>query len=365
MVRISLRSLASVLLGASLVANLASGLPNLEHKPLPLRTIHQFTNPTYPNDLVILSNGDMVVSSVWPNASVFYISVQTSPATASLIHTFDDLNAATSIIEMQEGVLALVGGNQTRLGFGIVDTFSIYEVDLRHYVPREAHADGNELELRAAPDNGAKISEILHIPGSGYIIGMEQAPSSPTTLLLADTILGCVWRVDTVTRKYEMVIQTDKMRGPKWAPIEFGIDGLHVHKGFLYWNIAYISTIYRVAITDNGYIPEGAEIEEVAATRTLYMDNFAIGPNGGDTIWAATNADNRLIAITPDGKTTVVAGEPNQMTLAGAVTGKFGRREGDSEILYVATGGALVIPVNGTVSEGGKVVAVDTRPFFE
>jgi hypothetical protein len=33
-------------------------------------------------------------------------------------------------------------------------------------------------------------------------------------------------------------------------------------------------------------------------------------------------------------------------------------------VLYITTTGALAAPVNGTVIEGGKVVAVDTRGFF-
>jgi hypothetical protein len=32
--------------------------------------------------------------------------------------------------------------------------------------------------------------------------------------------------------------------------------------------------------------------------------------------------------------------------------------------LYVVTSGGIVFPINGTVTEGGKIVAIDTTSFF-
>lgn len=344
-----------------MLAPLGACRPNLEHNPLPFRQVHQFSFPTHLQDLSIAANGDIFVTTVWPNASIYHLSDTTSAAgaTASLVHTFDDLNATTGIIELEDGVFAFLGGSQTQLGFGILGTFSVYKLDLRP----SGHSKGDELELRSSGDE--RISKIVHIPEAGLIVGVEKTPASDTTILIADSTLGGVWRLDTVSRKYEMVIKHHTMHAPDWAAIPFGISSLHIHKGYLYWNNAFISTIYRVGITDDGYLAEGAVFEEVVTLRTMYLDNFNFGGrNGGDTIWAATNADNRVIAITPDGRTTVVVGEPNQLTVAGAVGGQFGRLDGDSDTLYVVTGGALVVPVNGTFSEGGKVVAIDTTSFF-
>ncbi|KAJ6093982.1 hypothetical protein N7467_002827 [Penicillium canescens] len=79
---------------------------------------------------------------------------------------------------------------------------------------------------------------------------------------------------------------------------------------------------------------------------------------------AATDADNRLVAVTPDGTATFVAGAPDEMTLAGSVAPGFGTLPKDTDTLYVAKSGAMVFPVNGTIIEGGKIVAVDTRGFL-
>jgi len=88
---------------------------------------------------------------------------------------------------------------------------------------------------------------------------------------------------------------------------------------------------------------------------TIFVDNMVFGPGHDDTLWAGTNADNGLIAVAPSGAVlTTVAGAPDEMTMAGAVTPRFGRLPGDEDNLHVCTSGAIVLPVNGTEFEGGK-----------
>lgn len=52
------------------------------------------------------------------------------------------------------------------------------------------------------------------------------------------------------------------------------------------------------------------------------------------------------------------------MTLAGSVAPAFGTLPRDTDTLYVATSGGMVFPINGTIVEGGKIVAVDTKGFL-
>lgn len=51
------------------------------------------------------------------------------------------------------------------------------------------------------------------------------------------------------------------------------------------------------------------------------------------------------------------------MTVAGGTTCQFGRGAGDKDVLYVVTTGGMSAPVNGELTEGGKVVAVNTTTF--
>jgi hypothetical protein len=340
--------LSPVLLTASLINRVQASHSSL---PLPLRQIYQFSNPTYLQSIHVRSNGDILVTTVWPNASIYSVSgATTNTPTVSLVHTFDDINAVTGIIETQPDVIAFLGGNQSSLGIGINGTFGVWELDLRP----------------AYGSNPSKpiIKELVLIPNGGLLAGVVAVPDSPTTLLVSDSTLGLVWRVDTLTRQYALAIQDATMHSPPWAVSQFGVNGVHVHNGYLYWTNSYEATIYRIPITGEGYPTAEAKVEAVKTVHSIYLDNFTFGPQGGSTIWAATNADNRLIAITPDGNISFVEGGPDQLTLAGSVATAFGKLCGDTNTLYVVTSGGIVFPINGTVTEGGKIVAIDTTSFF-
>lgn len=56
-------------------------------------------------------------------------------------------------------------------------------------------------------------------------------------------------------------------------------------------------------------------------------------------------------------------GSITQLTVAGDTSARFGRTPGKFDTLYVSTAGGPAPPVNGTVTEGEKVVAIDTRGF--
>lgn len=314
--------------------------------PLPVRRIHQFPLTTYLQDVAVASNGDIYMTTVSPDASIYRVSGATSRApSASLVHKFDDLNAATGIIEIEPGVFIFLAGKQRALGVGIHGTFGVFELDTRHDKPN--------------------ITELVHISDGGLIVGVIPIPGVPNTLLVSDSTDGKVWRVNTATRTYEQLFEDPSMNPPPWAPLPFGIGGIHLHKGYLYFVASFEALIYRIRFTDDGYPAPGAKIELVFALRSLYIDNFVVGPRDEDIIWAVTNADNRLVAITPDGNLTVVAGAPDEFTVAGDVSAAFGRLPGDKNTLYVVTGGGMLNPINGSVFEGGKIIAVDTTSFLE
>ena len=58
------------------------------------------------------------------------------------------------------------------------------------------------------------------------------------------------------------------------------------------------------------------------------------------------------------GKAKIVVGSVSEMTVAGSTALAFGRGKKDKDVFYVSTGGGLFKPINGTVTEGAKVVAV-------
>ncbi|KEY64093.1 hypothetical protein S7711_09488 [Stachybotrys chartarum IBT 7711] len=94
---------------------------------------------------------------------------------------------------------------------------------------------------------------------------------------------------------------------------------------------------------------------------TFGLDDFAIDSNG--TIWACTNLNHTVVALGPSGEFATVAGSSTEITVAGDTSAAFGRRRKDNAMLNVVTSGAWSKPVNGTITEGGKIVTVDTTRF--
>ncbi|KAI1415499.1 hypothetical protein F5Y13DRAFT_145173 [Hypoxylon sp. FL1857] len=332
---------------------IATGLAqSYPYNPLPMRYIHQWPIPWYIQSLYVRDNGDIMITTVWPVASVWVLTdVLTDDPKATHIYTFDQANATTAITETQPDVFSIIGANQTSLGVGIDGDVGIWELDLRP-------GNGSYTE-------GFTIQEIVHMPEAGLCGNFAQLPKEPTTLLVGDTHKGVIWRVDTLKRTYELAAKEDHMHWLPWFITEFGISGVKINNGYLYWTLSYTATIWRIAISDDGFPLPDAKPEEVKWIRSVFMDNFEFAPRDHATIFAALNADNRLLAIAPDGTPTYVAGTPDEMILTGPVSPAFGKVKGDTNTVYVVTDGALLNPVNGSIIEGGRIVAIDTTPFFE
>ncbi|KAL8790923.1 MAG: hypothetical protein Q9213_000348 [Squamulea squamosa] len=314
--------------------------------PLPLRILHQFPLPTYLQSAAVRTDGDIYIVTNFPDGSTYSISGATTDSpNISHIHRAGDVNAATGITETQPGVFNILAGRQSDLGVGVHGSFSVFELDTRFGKPA--------------------ITELVRLPDNGLVVGVIPIQGVPNTLLVSDSTLGKLLRVNTRTRKYEEILQDPSMIPPPWAVLPFGIGGMQMHKDYLYYVSSFRASIYRIRFTKEGYPAAGAKVELVVALRSIYIDNFVIGPGNDDTIWAATNADNRLFAITPDGTITVVAGAPDDLTVAGVVGGAFGRLSDDANIIYLITSGGMLNPINGTLFEGGKVLAMDTTSFLE
>ena len=66
---------------------------------------------------------------------------------------------------------------------------------------------------------------------------------------------------------------------------------------------------------------------------------------------------NEVFKVTQKGEVSVVAGGLNNTTVAGDASAALGRTERAKNAQYVVTNGVIAAPVNGTYTEGGKIVA--------
>jgi hypothetical protein len=199
---------------------------------------------------------------------------------------------------------------------------------------------------------GAGISDI---PGSGLLNGIELSKSAGE-ILIADSALGLVWKVDVNTGSHSVAIQVDEMKPPAQG-LPMGINGIKIRDGYLYWTNTGEKFFCRIKIDEHGNAVGGTEI----LVLDCLGDDFVFDKKGD--AWITHHGLNTVGAVKAGGGLVTVVWEMDQLTVDVGTACQFGRGAGDKDVLYVVTTGGMSAPVNGELTEGGKVVAVNTTTF--
>ncbi|KAH7145427.1 hypothetical protein B0J13DRAFT_607114 [Dactylonectria estremocensis] len=308
--------------------------------PLPTKLIYQFPNVTWLENIAVRSNGQLLVG-FGTEAALYSVDPDSNNPNPTLVYAFPNATAVFGISEVYPDVFALALGNFTwQKEAGVWHTWSVWTVDF-------------------TGDDGPEVSKVADIGEALWLNGMATVPGAPGNVLMSDSSLGALWKLDINTRKYEIAIER-----PEMAPLNFhpfiGINGLRILRDHAYFLTSNSASAYRIKLSSKGYALPGAKLERIGQY-SFGLDDFAIDSHG--TLWACTNLNHTVAAFGTSGEFATVAGSSTEMTVAGDTSAAFGRGRKDKQVLYVVTSGAWSKPVNGTMTEGGKIVAVDTRGF--
>lgn len=317
------------------------------------RTIWQASlNPTWIENLAFRpSNGDLLFGLV-TEPSLYQLEDPLNQATAKLLYEFPDVTSVFGMLEIADDVFAVVVGNFSTTTVTTTEgSFSLWKVDF---------ANGN-LGARGTPE----ISKITDLPEAMFLNGVTKTESSRhhkhekqlDTVLIADSVLGTVWKVNPNTGDFEKAISLPEMLPPANATLDIGINGIAVYDDSLYWTNTASETIYAVPIDSSTCVAlPNTSVRTVGEDTGIAIDDFAFDNNGnlyvagGDTVIvfsdAADPSKSKLEPKTVVGSTTI-------MTVAGSTSVRFG-----GDVLYVTTDGGMAAPINGTVTEPGKIVAL-------
>ncbi|KAG4432311.1 hypothetical protein IFR05_012218 [Cadophora sp. M221] len=307
---------------------------------LPSKLIHQFPLPTWIENLAIRANGTILVTLL--TTPGLYLVDPKTPSSATLVANFPEVTGLTGIIEVQPEIFYIAGGNFDLTNFANeAGSYWIWEVDMRYF----------------STDSQAKIRQVTNLPLAGLPNGFELLSREKGMILIADSDVGAVWKLNVKDGKYEIAVQVDEMKPPPPPGLPMGINGIKIRDGYLYWTNTGEKTFCRVQITDDATAIGDVKVLE----RDTLVDDFVFDDHGN--AWLAQNVMNIIGVRKATGGVTTVAGVADHLTVAGATSCQFGRTKEENNVLYVATSGGLAAPINGTVVEGGKVVAVDTSSF--
>ncbi|MCJ1381737.1 hypothetical protein MMC17_004848, partial [Xylographa soralifera] len=286
----------------------------------------QLDDPVYLENLAPRSNGDLVLTaSNKPFAYLFDPKARNKPPQP--LPGIPGIASLTGIVETAPDVFAVVAGNWSRGTFmGVPGSFSIWSVDLTK--PRPV------------------VKKIVSIPEAHALNGITALEGSPNSVLIADSGLGTVWRLNVATGDYSIAIQSPLFTNSSSNPM--GINGIRTFDGKLYFLNSAQRAYGRIALKPDG---SGAgEVEIIARIDVpLKYDDFDMDWTG--TAWIATHP-NMLIEITIEGKQRNITGDGKNMDMAQPTSAQFGRGSKQNEhTVYMTTAGDNKV--------GGQIVAVN------
>ncbi|KAM3445420.1 hypothetical protein NHJ13734_000547 [Beauveria thailandica] len=318
-------------IGASFASNGQSCTP-----PQPERQdgiVYQFENGTWVENIAVRANGNLLVTLI-DRPELYEINPFERPTSAKLVYRFSEYVCLLGIIEVGPEVFTVVAGNFTRQTGPEPETWAVWKADF---------SGGEE----------AHVSKVADIPEAVFLDGMVTLDPEAGTVLVGDAAEGVIFRLNTNTGEYALVQRDESFRPPADAALPVGLNGIRISENYLYYVNTFNPLYGRVPI--DSVTGEATGPYERISTG-VPADDFALDAN--KTAYVAGGIANVVTKIELNGESTVIAGNLNSSFVAAGTATVFGRTRKDEHILYVTTGGASEAPVNGTFSEGGKIVAL-------
>ncbi|KAL5089558.1 hypothetical protein Trisim1_005252 [Trichoderma cf. simile WF8] len=295
----------------------------------PIKTIVQLQqNGTQFENLVTRTDGTILATRI-DVPEIWWID-PADPTHTRVINIEGDVASVLGIAETSPNVYAFNAGNVTSQG-AVDGSFQIWGLDLTHEKPQ--------------------TYPIARIDRASFLNGI--ATLDPKTVIVTDTNLGLLWKVDISTGHYEIFLQDPSMAIPEGSSIPAGINGVHIHNGYLYFTNTAQMSLNKFPIAKNGTIT--GSMQRIA--EGFMCDDFDVQPDG--TVYLPTAAQNTVIRVSIDGRVQQLAGTADSLAVGGGTAAQFGRGPHQKKTLFVTTSGDRFSPINGTTMEPGKLVAVD------
>ncbi|MCJ1403251.1 hypothetical protein MMC11_006474 [Xylographa trunciseda] len=301
--------------------------------PLPIHIIHEFPLGTWVENLAIRANGQILATLI--TAPELYQVDPSGSLPPILVHTFPDVSSLLGIVETGPDIFHLIAGNWTPSTVSSTrGSYSIWRVALADHLP-------------------ATVKKVVSLPAAGFLNGMVNLDSAAGLVLVADSLLGVVWRVDLHTGAAAIVID-DPLTATS-GTLVLGVNGLKIRGPYLYFTNSDLEIFARVPIHPDGS-PAGPA--HVLATGLTGIDDFHFDAAGNAFI--AQDLANQLCYL-PDGaaNASVLVGSPDTYVLGGPTACQFGRGKNDRRSLYVTSNGGATLYATGAFVEGGRVSRVD------
>lgn len=303
-----------------------------------IRPIYEFPNGTWIENLAVRSNGQLLVTLI-TSPEVYLIDPFNPGSAPKLVAHFSDSLGVTGITEFEDDVFAVARQNLS--------------IDPMSYAAGSSFVSKIDFRNQYEP----QTTTIAHFPQAKVLNGMTTAEPGSKFLLVADSVAGVVWRLNTETSHIDCVLNTTATRPTlPFDQAGLGVNGVHTRHGQLYFTNTNRG-FYRVPIHPDG--TKAGSIVEIASFPA--GDDFALGPSG--TAYVARGAVDKIEQIAASGAFTALKYNNKNAPelIEGSTAMSFGRTKHDKQTLYVTTNGGLTGLVKGTSIQGGRVLAIGLK----
>jgi hypothetical protein len=300
--------------------------------------LFEFPNPTWLENFAIRSNGELLINlATEPSMYLFNPISQAAP---TKLFTLPGYLALLGIVEATPDVFYFVAGNfSTTTAITIPGSYSLFKIDLGPF-------SCSTLPVK-----------VIDMPKASFLNGLALLSNTngDLNLVVTDSGLGLVWKVDVSKGEYEVFIDVPEMKIAVNASIPLGVNGVHLRDSYLYFTSITQALYCRISVEPSATGYSIGPVETLATDIT--SDDFTLDRYGNG--WIATNPTDMIDLVIAQGKKTgevfTVAGAPGTSLVAGATACSFGRTKLDKDILYIVTSGS---------GAGGKVLALNTTGYL-
>jgi len=184
-------------------------------------------------NLALRSNGQILATIAFPTPLLFYIDpLQIRPGV--VLHNFTSLKNTVGITELAPDMFYIHGQ-------GTDGVFAVYSVDMQGFV----------ILPNGTVSTPPQIKKIGSVPSALLLNGMTRLRRTDNFVLVADALLGGVWRFNIDTGRADLVIHDPSMAGPanKTDFAAFGINGIRTQNGTLFYCNSGAQSFYKMPVS--------------------------------------------------------------------------------------------------------------------
>ena len=300
----------------------------------PLTIVHDFPVNTFVENIAVRHSGQLLLT-VHNNNELLSLDPNNGESSPVRVHLFQ--TGVCGIVEMGDDVFFVSSGT-----IGEKGSWAVFKVDMSRFA---TDSSGSVREP-------ATVSKLADVPEALFLNGSAALDHTSGDILVADSILGAIFRVNVHTAEVKLWLQHKDLAKATENPMIPGLNGIKLRPGYLYCSNTDARKFLRAAVTAAG--DATGEVEVVA--EKLNVDDFAFDTEG--SAYLTTHLYQSVVKLRSDGVRTRIAGGQQDAVCAGTTAAAFGRTAHDRTSLYVTTNGGMSFPVDGKIG-GGKVLKID------